>query len=160
LIALRTVGVMVWFAGWFFVAFPWCVLRLAGWGFAAGWQVSPWPAKALTAGLLAVLLIQIIQFVRRGRGTPAPFDPPRNLVAGGVYERSRNPMYLLYTLIILAEAWLFVSLALVAYAVAFFGLAHLFVVRVEEPGLRRRFGAPYEAYCARVPRWLGFSVPP
>jgi len=25
---------------------------------------------------------------------------------------------------------------------------------VEQPGLRRRFAAEYEEYCARVPRWL------
>lgn len=160
MIALRSLTVMTWFATWFFVAGPWCVLRLTSWSFQAGWQASPWPAKALAAAFVTVLAIQIGQFVRRGRGTPAPFDPPRSLIAGGVYEHSRNPMYLLYVAVMLAEAWLFASPALVLYALGFFGLAHVYVVGIEEPGLRRRFGAPYESYCARVPRWLGLSARP
>jgi protein-S-isoprenylcysteine O-methyltransferase Ste14 len=32
--------------------------------------------------------------------------------------------------------------------------AHWSVVRVEEPELRERFGATYEDYCRRVPRWI------
>jgi protein-S-isoprenylcysteine O-methyltransferase Ste14 len=38
--------------------------------------------------------------------------------------------------------------------VALFVYFHLAVVRVEEPALRRQFGANYGAYCQRVPRWL------
>ena len=75
-----------------------------------------------------------------------------------MYARSRNPMYLLYVAFIVSEAWLFASPALLAYAAAFFGLAHLYVVRVEEPGLRRRFGEAYRRYCAEVPRWLSRSA--
>jgi protein-S-isoprenylcysteine O-methyltransferase Ste14 len=41
-----------------------------------------------------------------------------------------------------------------AFSAAWFVLAHAFVLLVEEPGLRRRFGEAYEQYCARVPRWI------
>ena len=40
------------------------------------------------------------------------------------------------------------------YAVGFAGLAHAYVKGREEPLLRDRFGSDYEAYCARVSRWL------
>ncbi len=41
-----------------------------------------------------IALACIITFVVRGRGTPAPFDAPRELVAAGPYRWVRNPMYL------------------------------------------------------------------
>lgn len=155
MIAAKTLAVMVWFAAMFFVLGPWLVLLATGSGFADGWSRSPLAGKATLAFVLAILAVQVVQFVRLGRGTPAPFDPPHEFVAEGPYRWSRNPMYLLYVLIMLAEAWAFANPTLVLYAAGFFGLAHLFVVKVEEPGLRRRFGAEYEAYTARVPRWLG-----
>ena len=96
----------------------------------------------------------MIAFVREGRGTHAPFDPPRALVRSLFYRRTRNPMYLLYVVVLAGEALAWRSLALAAYAAAFALLVHVFVVCVEEPGLRRRFGAAYAAYCAEVPRWL------
>ena len=61
-------------------------------------------------------------------------------------------MYLAYTAIIAAEALFFESLALLAYAGVFWLLAHAFVVKVEEPGLDKRFGPAWRDYRGRVPR--------
>ena len=52
----------------------------------------------------AVLVVQIAAVVRRGGASHAPFDPPRRLVEGGRYRRSRNPMCLLYASTLLGEA--------------------------------------------------------
>ena len=92
--------------------------------------------------------------IARGRGTPVPLDPPRTLLARGPYRLTRNPMYLLYVAVAAAEALLFRSPALAAYAAALFAVAHLYVTRIEEPRLLERFGADYAAYARRVPRWL------
>src|SRR5512134_1949170 len=54
-------------------------------------------------------------FVEKGKGTPAPIDPPRLLVTSGPYRFTRNPMYLGGTLILLGEAVLFESALLLAY---------------------------------------------
>jgi protein-S-isoprenylcysteine O-methyltransferase Ste14 len=56
--------------------------------------------------------------------------------------------------VILVEAAVLRSGVLVAYAFGFALLAHGYVVWVEEPGLRKRFGPAYASYCATVPRWL------
>lgn len=93
-------------------------------------------------------------FVRHGRGTPNPLDPPRVFVAGGLYRFVRNPMYVSVGLVILGQAIGWGSAILVAYLAVAWLVVHLFVVTVEEPLLRRRFGAAYEAYLARVNRWL------
>jgi protein-S-isoprenylcysteine O-methyltransferase Ste14 len=93
-------------------------------------------------------------FTVEGRGTPAPFDPPKEVVAGGPYNYVRNPMYVAATLVLLGEAWLFGSGLLLAYAACVFAFFHFWVVFYEEPTLRRAFGDAYEKYLARVPRWI------
>lgn len=113
--------------------------------------------------LLGVLLIAagaallgacIWEFARRGRGTLAPVDPPRELVVQGLYRYVRNPMYLSVSTIVLGEAVLARSRALLMYWVVFFIAANLFVMLYEEPALRARFGASYEQYTRTVGRWV------
>lgn len=92
-------------------------------------------------------------FATTGRGTPAPIDPPKQLVMRGLYRTVRNPMYVGVLLTIAGWAVLFRSWALVAYATVMWLLFHAFVVLVEEPMLRRSFGSAYDAYCRKVRRW-------
>jgi len=66
----------------------------------------------------------------------------------------RNPIYLAALLVVLGEAWLFLSLPLVIYAASMAIGFHLFVIGYEERTLRRRFGDAYLEYRRRVPRWL------
>ena len=66
----------------------------------------------------------------------------------------RNPIYLAARLVVLGEAWLFLSLPLLAYAGAMAVLFHLFVTGYEEPTLRRHFGRTYLEYQHMVPRWI------
>jgi len=108
---------------------------------------------AITAGGL-LLAACIVDFARRGRGTLSPMDPPKELVVQGLYRSVRNPMYLSVLTIILGEALLTGSWALVGYGAGFFLLANLFVLGFEEPKLRRMFGASYELYCQQVGRWV------
>ena len=108
----------------------------------------------LGAAGAALALTCILTFVFVGRGTPAPFDPPRRLVASGPYRLLRNPMYLGAGLALTGASLFYRSLPLLAYAVVFLVITHLFVVFYEEPALRRTFKGDYEAYCQRVGRWL------
>ena len=93
-------------------------------------------------------------FTFAGKGTPAPIDPPKQLVVKGLYRYVRNPMYAGVTLVLLGEALLFGSLSLAKYAGAAFLLFNLFVWLYEEPALRTKFGESYRIYCETVPRWL------
>ena len=56
--------------------------------------------------------------------------------------------------ILLGEALLFTSIALLAWWALVLAINAIWFPLVEEPDLRRRFGADYEAYRAAVPRWL------
>ena len=102
---------------------------------------------------LAIAFSCIATFVIVGRGTPAPFDPPRRLVTSGPYQFVRNPMYWGAGLALCGAGLFYRSLALVGYALAFFVVLDQFIRWYEEPTLRRLFGAEYEAYCSRVRRW-------
>ena len=101
----------------------------------------------------AVAVSCVLSFVFIGRGTPAPFDPPRQLVVRGPYRFVRNPMYLGATLALLGAAIYYQSLALGAYALAFVLVMHAFVVLYEEPVLAQHFGAAYSDYRRHVGRW-------
>ena len=113
------------------------------------------PAVLLLAGGAGLYLWTLAAFVRRGRGTPAPWDPPRRLVTTGPYRVSRSPMYVGVLGVILGLAAFYASAWLAGYA-AFVWLAFNFAsVVYEEPTLRRMFGDEYEAYRAQTPRWIG-----
>ena len=105
-----------------------------------------------TAGA-AVALWCILTFAFIGRGTPAPFDPPRRLVIKGPYRFVRNPMYVGAGLALAGAALYYESWPVLVYAGLFLLLTHFFVVLYEEPTLRQTFGPEYEAYCHRVRRW-------
>jgi protein-S-isoprenylcysteine O-methyltransferase Ste14 len=101
----------------------------------------------------ALALWCIITFVVSGRGTPAPFDPPRRLVVVGPYRLVRNPMYLGAGLALAGAALFYESWALLGYCAVFTLVMSLFVVVYEEPRLRATFGDAYVRYCEAVERW-------
>lgn len=109
---------------------------------------------ALLAAGGTLVLRSIALFVRVGKGTLAPWDPTRVLVEQDVYRYTRNPMKTGLVLVLLAEALLLGSPALLLWF-ALFTAANAVYIRVyEEPDLSARYGEAYRAYCARVPRWL------
>jgi protein-S-isoprenylcysteine O-methyltransferase Ste14 len=93
-------------------------------------------------------------FLVNGKGTPAPIDPPKELVAVGLYRHVRNPMYVAGLIALFGWILWSPSLPLIVAPILFLTAAHLFVTRYEEPHLKKTFGAAYEDYCQRVPRWF------
>ena len=114
-------------------------------------EVAGITVAALGAGLA---LACILSFALVGKGTPAPFDPPRRLVIRGPYRYVRNPMYLGAGLALAGAAIFYRSLPLLGYLGLFLVITHLFVVWYEEPTLSRLFGGEYTDYRTRVRRWI------
>jgi len=102
-------------------------------------------------GVLAIWSLTLFRIVGT---TTVPFGDSSRLVTSGPYRVSRNPMYVSLTLIYLGEA-AFLSQA---WPVLLLPLALIYAERVvvpyEESHLRQKFGGEYEAYAARVRRWL------
>jgi pimeloyl-ACP methyl ester carboxylesterase/protein-S-isoprenylcysteine O-methyltransferase Ste14 len=113
-----------------------------------------WLALLLLVPGMALLLSCVREFFVRGKGTLAPWNPPRHLVASGLYRLSRNPMYLANGLILFGWAAAFRSRPLLAYAVIVIVAFHIRVVRVEERTLARTYRDEWVRYSNRVPRWI------
>jgi protein-S-isoprenylcysteine O-methyltransferase Ste14 len=110
---------------------------------------------ALSATVGIVLFIASLRhFAERGRGTLAPWDPPRHFVVSGPYRYVRNPMISGVMLILAGEALLLLSLDLAAWAAMFIIINLIYIPTFEEWQLARRFGEPYREYCRHVRRFV------
>jgi protein-S-isoprenylcysteine O-methyltransferase Ste14 len=152
-VLFRAVTYAALFIGFVLVFLPAQVLRWAGVARPAASGVLEVAALLVGAAGAALALWCVLAFALVGKGTPAPFDPPRRLVVRGPYRVVRNPMYLGAALALAAAALFYRSFALLGFTAAFVLAAHLFVVWYEEPTLRRIFGDAYDAYRRDVRRW-------
>ena len=153
LIAIRT----AFYAVCFVLFWGWLASGIRGYDARLNVALSPaWRLVGMlfmVAGAVIVLAC-LASFIVRGRGTPAPFDPPLAFVPSGPYRYVRNPMYIGAALVLGGYGLRERSAAIAMFALAFLLVFHVFVVLVEEPGLERRFGESYLAYKRKVPRWL------
>ncbi len=114
----------------------------------------------LNMGLFPVLVGLFIclwcfwDFINKGKGTPSPFDPPKQLVTAGPYRYVRNPMYIGIILVVFGEAIMYSSVLLIFYLIFLLVFFHISVVYYEEPKLRSVFGENYHNYLISVPRWM------
>jgi protein-S-isoprenylcysteine O-methyltransferase Ste14 len=154
------VRVPVWVRAAIFIALvPGAVVGWLPWYIAGAPRYVPLSAPRVAALLVAlvgwaVLLWCARDFARQGRGTPAPYDPPRRLVTAGLYQHVRNPMYVAVVGSIVAQAAWYGSRAVLWYGAGMALLFHARVVLFEEPALASAFGGEFAAYRARVPRWV------
>jgi protein-S-isoprenylcysteine O-methyltransferase Ste14 len=145
---------MLWRALFAFLALPGMVAFVIPWLMRPrGVVVNPWGYLPLSLGIV-VLLWCVRDFYVAGKGTLAPWSPPKNLVTVGLYRWSRNPMYVGVLTILVGWAMLFGSRNLWIY-VAFMAIVfHLRVMLYEEPWLSRTHGNAWTAYKASTSRWF------
>ena len=106
-----------------------------------------------SAGLgLGLFIASLRRFAGEGEGTLAPWDPPRRLVVRGPYRFVRNPMISGVLFVLIGEALVLRSMPHALWAGVFLVLNLIFIVLLEEPQLRARFGGAYREYCRHVPR--------
>lgn len=108
-------------------------------------------ALVISGGAVALWCVFTFAFI--GKGTPAPFDPPRKLVVRGPYRFVRNPMYIGAGVAMMGAGIFYESWSLAGYAFMLGLVVHIFVTTYEEPTLARTFGADYGEYRKRVHRW-------
>ena len=140
------------------------------------WIARRW-GTALTLGHTAAeLVIQIVgiallalgltffswslrRFAVEGKGTLAPWDPPRELVVHGPYRYVRNPMISGVVMVLFGEAAVLQSWPHALWALTFTAINLTYIPLIEEPALARRFGASYREYCRHVPRVIPRGTP-
>ena len=152
--ALKTVVFTVIVPGTVTIYLPLLILSRTGTELRIDASAFSWAGLAMIGAGVAGYLWCVYDFTQKGRGTPAPIDPPKELVASGLYRYTRNPMYVSVLTILLGEAMLVQSLWLALHGSFVAAAFQSFIVFYEEPALRRSFGSAYERFCERVPRWL------
>ena len=121
---------------------------------------DPWRGPGSPLGWIplvpgvAILLWCVRDFYAAGKGTLAPWDPPKRLVVVGLYRFVRNPMYVGIMLLLAGWAAVAGSPLLGGYTLLFAIAFHLRVVLYEEPRLRNQFAEDWSAYVNAVPRWF------
>ena len=131
----------------FAIPIVWCLLG------ASATLVQPLGLVPLVAGTVALFWC-VRDFYISGKGTLAPWSPPTHLVRVGLYRYTRNPMYVAVTLILIGWAVAFGLPGLFVYTIIVAVAFHLRVVFAEEPWLSRTYGAEWQEYADRVPRWF------
>jgi protein-S-isoprenylcysteine O-methyltransferase Ste14 len=120
----------------------------------AAYALSPLPFWAIAAAIIVFFLC--VFFIQRHMGFAASansFGTPNQLVTSGIFQYSRNPIYLAFWLPLLALClvwWPAGVFALFVYIVSM----NLTVLRTEERDLVNLFGQTYVDYAAKVPRWI------
>ena len=112
---------------------------------------------AVAVGCLGVIVsvAGVIEF-RRARTTVNPMTPSASssLVTTGIYAVSRNPMYLGFAMVLLGWGIYLANPASLSVLLGFVVYMSLFQIIPEERALQSRFGSGFQAYRAKVRRWL------
>ena len=141
----------------FILFFGWLALNVRVYDAKIGVVLPGWASiiGIITMGAGAVLvLVCVIVFIIRGKGTPAVFDPPTEFVAVGPYAYVRNPMYIGGFILLVGFGLYHTSVSIIILAVILIVAFHFFVLLIEEPNLERLFGKSYLDYKKKINRWL------
>lgn len=145
---MRAVFAFLLLPGGFGFAIPLLLASVLGWSNLNAYGLIP-----LAVGT-AMLVWCVANFYVTGKGTLAPWSPPRHLVTNGLYRYSRNPMYVAVIIMLVGWAVLLRSSPHWGYAFIVAVAFHLRIVLAEEPWLARTHGNEYKEYRNRVRRWL------
>lgn len=134
--------------------FPFLVTRLSEWYGNAQHHPFRFVGIIFICFGLALYYSLLSAFANRGKGTPAPYDPPKKLVTDGILGVIRNPNYLANYMIVLGEAILFESFNIFTYFLLLLVATTAYLILHEEPELRKRYGQEFIQYETSVPRWI------
>lgn len=128
-----------------------CKLFIPLWQFKTLWVVAiPLIIIALIIGFLSMLALA------KADTTISPFTPEKTarLVTRGIYQYSRNPMYLSLLLLLIAAVFISGELSASLVVIIFMLVVNYYQVKPEENALMHLFGDEYRHYCQRVRRWF------
>jgi protein-S-isoprenylcysteine O-methyltransferase Ste14 len=141
----------VWLA--IFVALSWTQARyMPFWlGFGGAW--ADFAGGLLLGGGVILMVLAVIEF-RRHETTVVPHNTPSALIQSGIFNRSRNPIYLGDALVLLGLIlWMDAVLSLPLVPVFVWVIEKRFILP-EENRMRRKFRLDFARYEARVRRWI------
>jgi protein-S-isoprenylcysteine O-methyltransferase Ste14 len=153
---LRALVYVAFVAGGWLVVLPAFIVTLEQGRLEIRLREMPWPLLGAALFLLGVPLglVSGYYLIERGRGTPFPFDPTKELVTSGPYHYARNPQAIAMTLVVAAEIVVIQSRLLWIMLPATILYLEVLVGPWEERQLATRHGSAYLAYKRLVPKWM------
>ncbi|MGV7219892.1 MAG: methyltransferase family protein [Nitrospinales bacterium] len=132
----------------------------SSWNFLTAFNIDSVPLSKVT-GLIIILIGLFIIFrsvsdlTNKGEdGTPASWCPPKNLIVTGLYQRTRNPLYIGVTFVLFGEVLISGTILVIGWFLFWSGGILVVTPLREEPELEERFGDLYKNYIKEVPRWI------
>ena len=116
-------------------------------------NILVWVGYLLVLVGLGLAFNAVIQFIR-SRTTLDPHGSVSEIVTGGVYRFSRNPIYLGFVCLLIGFSFIFRSFWGLILSPLFILLMNALVIQHEEAYLEKKFGEGYTSYKSRVRRWL------
>ena len=104
---------------------------------------------------LIIILSAVLKFIK-AKTTVDPSRPYKtsNLVKSGIYNITRNPMYLGMLFLIMSYSMYNNNIVGCIVIPIFIFYINKFQIEPEEIEMRRKFGESFENYCKKVNRWL------
>lgn len=116
----------------------------------------------MTLAVLGVLLAEVLRIISvgyAGSATRTRGDTVPKLVHSGPYRFVRNPLYVANIMMYTCAGLVFGFSGLTVLIFLVSALEYIFIVAFEEETLSHLFGAAYENYCTKVPRWIPAWTP-
>ncbi len=128
-----------------------------------GWLPLPYPLRPfgfvifVAGGIVGIA--GVVAF-RKHRTTvnPHKIHNASNLVSSGIFNYTRNPMYLGLVTGVIGGAFIFRDASGFIFALATMLYLQRFQIQPEERMMHELFGEEFAAYCTRVNRWLSLSA--
>ena len=148
-----------------FLLVGWAIFRFANpevLGEAARWLKLGFGMETQTRRIVSLPLIiggllldgAAAGYFRRLGTAVEPWKPSTVLAVDGLYRFSRNPIYLGFAITYVGLAVAMDSVFVLLLLIPCLWVVDRFVIQREERYLSAKFGADYDAYRARVRRWL------
>ena len=148
-----------------FLLVGWAIFRFANpevMGEAARWLKLGFGLETQTRRIVSLPLIiggllldgAAAGYFRRLGTAVEPWKPSTVLATDGLYRFSRNPIYLGFAITYVGLAIAMDSVLVLVLLIPCLWIVDRFVIQREERYLSAKFGADYDAYRARVRRWL------
>jgi protein-S-isoprenylcysteine O-methyltransferase Ste14 len=119
--------------------------------FAAGLRVT---AGVLILACAVSLGVSAHIWFKRTAQSPIPWKPTPELILQGPYRFTRNPMYVGLTLFVIGVGFILNNVWISLFAAPALAAVHFIAVLPEERYLSEKFGESYQAFVARVRRYL------
>jgi len=115
------------------------------------------PARILGVILIALNFVFGIPALRgmlQAKTSPNPQRPSTTLILSGVYQRTRNPMYVGLTMVFAGLLIFYQNVWGLLFVPLLVWLITIWVIMPEETYLEEKFGMEYTAYKSSVRRWI------